>query len=116
MRAPAKGASKMPMGLAVISPTKTPIVAPHAPVLEPPAFFVKNEGTKKLISSAARHTSAVITSVLTLICVAEQKYETKSPPHARGVPGSPGTMQPINPTKRRREAATISTISMAVIL
>jgi hypothetical protein len=25
-------------------------------------------------------------------------------------------MQPINPTKRRREAATISTISMAVIL
>ena len=73
MSAPANGPNSMPTGLAVRMPTKTPMVAPQEPVFDPPAFFVKNEGTKKLISSAATHTAALMMSVRTVRFDAGQK-------------------------------------------
>ena len=71
--APTKGPNRMPMGFPVRSPANTPMVAPHEPSFEPPAFFVKTEGTKLFIISAARQTTAHTITVVRLMWEALQK-------------------------------------------
>ena len=53
MRAPKKGPIIMNTIFPVRAPTNTPMVDPHEPAFDPPAFFVKYPGIKLVATSTA---------------------------------------------------------------
>ena len=84
--------------------------------MEPPAFEVKNPGTKLFKISTATVTIAQIIRVVVVIEHLLTKYEASIPPQQIGVPGMPGIMQPIVPIKNKTIVKAISKISAFVML
>lgn len=112
-KAPMSGPKRIKSGPKNIAATR-PIVAPQTALLLPPAFLV-SQGCKT-VSRTLTIIAIIPVTIITErgVNVSEQKYEVKSPAHARGTPGKAGTMQPARPTIKRNPARIANKIPESI--
>ena len=109
--APKNGPRRMPIMFPVNTPSITPTIAPLDPAFDPPDFFVKKPGTKLFSTSTMTVSTPNIINAGIATFVHLTKYPSMRAPQHKGVPGIPGTMQPIIPTIIMITPTTIKAIS-----
>ncbi len=114
--APKNGPARIPKKFPVQTPKITPTVEPMEPDFEPPDFFVKNPGTKLFRISTATVRIPKITNAGIVTWIRSTKNPSISAPQHKGVPGIPGTIQPMIPTINKTTPKAIKTISLTAMI